>query len=456
MKKRCIAAMLVLVLVAGLLAGCSNPSVQEPASQAASSGDTAPAGTEESDASAEGVTITFMPTQAGFIDHFDGVFSDKIIPDFEAETGIKVDVQVVPDTSNEMVKLKLATGEAPELWSQNVPQMVQAFNATENCVVLDDQPWVERLSNPDLLRYEGDGHIYGMPLTSAQFFPAAYYNKGVLEEIGIVDPQPTTYQEFLDLCQQIKDAGVVPVYMTDKDAWTTQMFTTNGLGVVMEGQDDVWDKLLTNEQKFADVPEFTKLLQDFMKLYELGYVNEDHMSQPYDSLAGAMASGKYAMCINSESAISDINTKYPDVEMGAMVIPVSDKMILGIGNFVHGIYVGKDSPHPEEALMFLEYLSRPEVYSLMMEEKGGFSPFTDVESSNVQPCVQKLVDEYVNTGKYTYEFDSHLDACRAILDSGLFRLFQEMVMGEKTPEEVWIEWDEQFSAFMKEKEYPGF
>lgn len=306
MKKRCIAAMLVLVLVAGLLAGCSNPSVQEPASQAASSGDTAPAGTEGSDASAEGVTITFMPTQAGFIDHFDGVFSDKIIPDFEAETGIKVDVQVVPDTSNEMVKLKLATGEAPELWSQNVPQMVQAFNATENCVVLDDQPWVERLSNPDLLRYEGDGHIYGMPLTSAQFFPAAYYNKGVLEEIGIVDPQPTTYQEFLDLCQQIKDAGVVPVYMTDKDAWTTQMFTTNGLGVVMEGQDDVWDKLLTNEQKFADVPEFTKLLQDFMKLYELGYVNEDHMSQPYDSLAGAMASGKYAMCINSESAISDI------------------------------------------------------------------------------------------------------------------------------------------------------
>ena len=244
--------------------------------------------------------------------------------------------------------------------------------------------------------------------------------------------------------------------MTDKDAWTTQMFTTNGLGVVMEGQDDVWDKLLTNEQKFADVPEFTKLLQDFMKLYELGYVNEDHMSQPYDSLAGAMASGKYAMCINSESAIGDINTKYPDVEMGAMVIPVSDKMILGIGNFVHGIYVGKDSPHPEEALMFLEYLSRPEVYSLMMEEKGGFSPFTDVESSNVQPCVQKLVDEYVNTGKYTYEFDSHLDACRAILDSGLFRLFQEMVMGEKTPEEVWIEWDEQFSAFMKEKEYPGF
>lgn len=122
MKKRCIAAMLVLVLVAGLLAGCSNPSVQEPASQAASSGDTAPAGTEGSDASAEGVTITFMPTQAGFIDHFDGVFSDKIIPDFEAETGIKVDVQVVPDTSNEMVKLKLATGEAPELWSQNVPQ----------------------------------------------------------------------------------------------------------------------------------------------------------------------------------------------------------------------------------------------------------------------------------------------------------------------------------------------
>lgn len=235
MKKRCIAAMLVLVLVAGLLAGCSNPSVQEPASQAASSGDTAPAGTEGSDASAEGVTITFMPTQAGFIDHFDGVFSDKIIPDFEAETGIKVDVQVVPDTSNEMVKLKLATGEAPELWSQNVPQMVQTFNATENCVVLDDQPWVERLSNPDLLRYEGDGHIYGMPLTSAQFFPAAYYNKGVLEEIGIVDPQPTTYQEFLDLCQQIKDAGVVPVYMTDKDAWTTQMFTTNGLGVVMEG-----------------------------------------------------------------------------------------------------------------------------------------------------------------------------------------------------------------------------
>jgi raffinose/stachyose/melibiose transport system substrate-binding protein len=405
------------------------------------------------------ITITFMPSQSSYTNFWSApIIKNKIFPDFEKKENVKIDVQVAPDTTNELVKIKLATGEAPELWAQNLPQMAFTFNCPENCEVLDNQPWVKRLVNPNLIKYQPDGHIYGLPIEAATFYGGVYYNKKLLESMGIVNPKPKTYNEFLDLLETIKQKGngVIPIYMTDKDAWTTQIFTTLGLGVVMHGQSDVWDKLTTNKMKFSDVPEFTKLLYDFLKIYEKGYVNKDHMSQPYDSTYDTLSSGKAAMIIQGEWAAKDFHTKNPNLELGSFIIPFADKDIMATGTYVGGVYVGKKSKNKDLALKFLDYMSQPEVMNQIFAERGGFPPFKDVDGGKVIPAIKNLYDNYIVTGKNTSEFDAHFDVARAILDGGLFRIFQEMVSFQKKPEQVWKEWDVMYSQFMKEKNQPGF
>ncbi|MDR2371368.1 MAG: extracellular solute-binding protein, partial [Treponema sp.] len=93
--------------------------------------------------------------------------------------GIEIDLVTLPNEQIEpVISVKLATNDPPDLFLSNTPQTVEQYNATQTCLSLDDQPWVPRLAAPDLLRYKGDGKIYGMPSRdSSSFFGGAYYNK---------------------------------------------------------------------------------------------------------------------------------------------------------------------------------------------------------------------------------------------------------------------------------------
>ena len=73
--------------------------------------------------------------------------------------------------------------------------------------------------NPDLIKDTVDGKIYGMPKESSSGYQAVYYNKKVMADCGITDPQPKTYQEFLDILKTVKEKGngVVPFYQTNAD-----------------------------------------------------------------------------------------------------------------------------------------------------------------------------------------------------------------------------------------------
>ena len=411
---------------------------------------------EEDGASKKDVTLTFMVLQAGMTNQWEGPFIDELIPEYEELTGVKVELQVMPDTTNEAVKLKLATGEAPEMFQANLPQMVTMVNATKYCMPLDDQPWVERLVNPDLIRYQGDDKIYGFPMQSSSWYSGMFYDEELLSSIGIEDPNPATWQEFLDLCEEIKAHGITPLYMTDKDSWTTQYFTTMGFAVATAGKEEIWDDLLTNKMKFAEVQEFEDILYNLQELYTLGYVNDDHMSQPYDQKVEVFENDLAAMMLGDESTPQNILLKYPESQIGAFEIPFADNQLMATGNFVSGIYVCKDSKYLEETLEFLDWLSQPEQMNRIYEAHPAYSAFTDCESGESIACVNALYEDYILTGKYVYEFDSYLDDARSIMNDGLFVLIQQLVNFEITPEELLTEWDEMFSDLMHEKGIEGF
>ena len=403
----------------------------------------------------EGQTVVFIASPQDNTNWFDGVFQD-MLHEWEALSGATVDYQISSDDySNDLVRIKLATGEAPEIWSGNVPQMNASYNAPVNCLPFEGRPWCSRLAVAEFWQDANDGALYCVPLTAVSGFVGVYYSVDTLKALGYENPQPKTYKEFLDMCQDIKDKGYTPIYMTDATSWCTQVYQTVALGYALKDQQDIIDKIFTNQLKFSDVPLFTQVMYDFLELYDRGFVNEDHMSRDYDEYYSLFKEKKAVMAINGEYLPNAIYGIDPEFEMGSFVIPFGDELTVSVGTFGVGLYVGKNAPNVDAALDLIDYLVSPENMQRFCDERATFSPYADVVPHSVLDCVANLYTYYAQ-GDYTTEFDAFFDDQRSILNTTYFSMVQELASGQLTPEAFWAEWDKEFSQFMIEGEFEGW
>lgn len=375
----------------------------------------------------------------------------------EEKYGYQIDLVTMPNEDIEsVISTKLATNDPPDIFLANSPQCVIQYNATETCEILDEEPWVERLTAPDVLKYKEDGHIYAMPsYHPATMFGGVYYNKEMMKELGYENPQPKTMEEFWAILEDIKSQGVTPLYMTDADAWTTQIWTTMGWAVALDDQKDtIYEELLTNKKKFSEIPELVEILQGLQDIYTKGYANENHASKTYDTAMAAVGEGEYPMVIQIEGFETSFHEKYPDTELGAFAIPFADKDMIATGAYVTGLYVPKGEKS-DLAKDFLNCWSSPEVMKEVYKVYPSASAYTDVENGEILPAQGYLIENYIDTGKYNYEFDSYFDVARPIMEDYLFGSIVEVTMG-KDPQEALEQWDESFEDFMSDKEMEGF
>jgi raffinose/stachyose/melibiose transport system substrate-binding protein len=400
------------------------------------------------------VTVSLLTSQAKYKEAY-----KKIAQKLKDEEKITLDIQVVPDDQYyNLVKTKIATKEVPDILMNNAPSEYITVDAPKNMVDLSNEPWVPRLANPDLLKAE-DENIYAMPIESSSFYSAAYYNKKVFQDLGLSEPK--TYAEFLNVLETIKSKGngITPIYMSDKDSWTTQIFMTIGLPVLLGDEaQETWDKLLTNQMKWADIPEFKTILTDFVDLYNKGYVNKDHMTATFDNAKEALATGKAAMLYNGEWAVGDLLTKnmMDPEQLGAFIIPFGDKQIMGTGAFVQGFFIPKESKNVEAAKRVLNLISQPAYMNLYYAENPGSPGFKDVDGGSAHPAVKALVDNYITTNQYIAQMNDPMAFVSPIFPD-LWQLYADMtIQGGKTPDEVIASWDKKYADYMKQKEQPGF
>ncbi len=397
--------------------------------------------------------ITWLLSQVTFQEVY-----KKIAEQIKLKEGIAVDFQTLPDDQfHALVKTKLAASEVPDILEYNVPNQNKEIHARVNMLDLSNAPWVARLINPKLLKDPEDGRIYALPKESSAFFGACYYNKKVLGSLGIKDPEPASYQEFLDILDKIKNSGsgITPLYMSEKDSWCTQIFMTLGFGAASADNKNLWNELLTNKVKWTDMEEFKDILYRFSDLYKNGYVNEDHLSATYDMALEAVATGKAAMILNGEWAANNIVAKWPETELGAFIIPYKDRLLMGTGSYVSGLFIPKAGKNADAAGRFLNLWSQPEYQNQFFAASPGFPGFKDVDGGNVLPCVKNLVDKYIGTGRYYVQMNDPMESVSPLF-SDLLKSYVDLSAGKKTPDEVLQNWQSKFEAYMKQNRQPGF
>lgn len=383
-------------------------------------------------------------------------FQDKL----KAKENIILEIQVIANDTQyyNLVKAKIAAGELPDLIIENVPTQYEEIAASKNMVDLTNERWVERLENPDILRAR-DTKIYAWPMASYSYYAAAYYNKKIFADLGLNEPRK--YAEFLDVLGTIKlkGYGITPIYMSNRDIWTTRIFVSAGLPVLLgDKAQETWDKLLTNQLKWTEIPEFNTILSLYSDLYDKGYVNQDHATATFEDAVKALAAGKAAMVFNGEWTVGKLVSQYnmnPD-DIGAFVVPFGNRDIMPIGSFIEGWLIPKKAKNIDGAKKVLDLLSQPAYMDIYFSEYPGFPGFKDVNGGEVASAVKTLEQKYIKGHKYIYEMDGPMSFVNELFADGLWGPYLDMVTGEKTPEQVIESWQAIYAEYMKQKQRPGF
>lgn len=128
----------------------------------------------------EGTTITVMASQDWVYDA-----EMELGKQFEEETGIKVDYQIVPaDQYYNMLMTKLNSGEGPDIFGGQSGSfdIVSQYNVEKNAVDLSDQAWVDTYDEFAKEQTSVDGKVYGMTYYDVSTDYYVVYNKRSLRK----------------------------------------------------------------------------------------------------------------------------------------------------------------------------------------------------------------------------------------------------------------------------------
>lgn len=397
--------------------------------------------------SLQGKRITFLTSQSKYFEEYQKM-ADMIYEKY----GCDVVFQIVPDNEYaSFVKLKLTTGQVPDVFEYNCPMQNKEIEVAHYCEDLSEEDWVGRLIDPDLIKDHTDGKIYALPKESASGFQAVYYNRQVLAECGIVNPHPGTWQEFLEILDQVKrkGKGTIPFYETNADAWTTQIFMTGGFPVALgEQTEETFQQLADGELKWTEVSEFREIMTLYTDLIRYGYVNGNHLSAGYKTAVKMLGTGQAAMYLTTEQCAADIVANYPACEVGAFVLPFKDRDVLPISQAVQGLFVPKDGEQVEVVKLFLQAWSAPEIQNIYLETQKINTAFTDADQVEQLECIQYLTANYLETGKYVYQMNDQISDYTAVFEE-LWTGYTQMVSWRKTPDEVLRDFQLVFEEYRK-------
>ena len=119
----------------------------------------------------------------------------------------------------------IAAGQTPDVYicnpGPNMDVYVNAGAAADLTDILENQEkdWYATFTDGIFDRLTYDGKIMAVPTNFAA--ACVYYNTELFEKAGV--EVPTTYDELIDVCKKLQDAGITPISCSAGTAWCLSM-----------------------------------------------------------------------------------------------------------------------------------------------------------------------------------------------------------------------------------------
>ena len=230
-----------------------------------------------------------------------------------------------------------------------------------------------------------DGKVYAIPGVS--WFGGWFYNKGMFDENGWTIPK--TYDEFLDLCESIQQAGIMPIANPIQNpnflmhyalSYVMPAYTRSPAGMNFDKD------FGAGKVKMAD--HFGPYLDKWAEVVRRGYVPAIDLGKEYDQALDEFSTGAAAMFDSGPWDVDIIYDKNPDIVIDMMPFvgddPNNPGWLFGGPGIRFGINAKAGESGNEAKLdacvRILDLISTPEGQVAYWENnKGGSSYLKGVE-----------------------------------------------------------------------------
>jgi raffinose/stachyose/melibiose transport system substrate-binding protein len=362
-----------------------------------------------------------------------------VVDAFEAEhPDIDVEVSYAPPVAEyiQALQTRVLSGTAPDVFviaAENKTNLIDGGHVVD----LSDEPWMSTIPEFNQQTYGKDGAVYGASVSS--WGAGIAYNKDLLAKVG-ADTVPTTWEEFLALCQDLKDAGINP-YLEDLTQMPTIVSSFVGAHDAAEGN-TMDEAIFDGTSSFED--EWTEPLTEFNKLYADGLADANAVGLTADQVFDEFANGRVAMITSGPWNVAPLKQAAPDLEFAIAPVPAApggDPYLAGAAS--PGYAISSKSEHVDDAKTFIEYLVSPEGVEKFQTLSNDITVTTDFEPA-LDPSLEAVVDD-VRAGNVYLPMIAWTRA-EDVLNVEAVAQIQQMVQGTVTPREAAAALDQKLAS----------
>ena len=245
--------------------------------------------------------------------------------------------------------------------------------------------YVDILEGLEFVPTEG---TFGVPYVANA--AGVLYNREMFKEHGWEIPE--TWDEFMTLCEDIKAAGIQPLYFGFKDTWTC-LAPWNALAVDLAPA-DVCKQVNRGETTFTD--EYREISEKMLEMLQYG--QDGPFAYGYNDACTAFANGESAMYTIGSYAVPQIKSVNPDMDIDSFVMPGCDEKdgnILNSGVDLQ-FCVTKECKNKEAAYEVLDFFLEHDSVQKYLDDQNAV-PCLD-EEFELAPMLDGM-KEYITAGK---------------------------------------------------------
>lgn len=368
-KKTLSLAMAGITALSLTACGGGNSETAAPAGQ----GDSKQTTAESAQAEGEQKVITFMHR---FPDEPYNTFINTKLAEYEQmHPDIKFNIISAQNQEyKEKIKIVVGSEDTPDIFFSWVGDFTERFIRED--LILDltpyleaDPEWKDSFIESQMEQYvNADGMQYGIPfrLDCKLFF----YNKAIFDEHNLT--VPTTWDEFINVCETLKAAGITPISFGNQEPWSASHYigTLNQICV----PDEVREKDYNPKTgEFTD-PGYVEALQYYQQI--LQYTNDNPNGVKPDMGRTNFIMEQSAMYYAELIEIPYIKADNAEMEFGMFNFPKiegakgNQDILTGVPE---GFVVSSKTKYPDECVEFLKWFLGKEVGTQMCQEIGWFN-----------------------------------------------------------------------------------
>lgn len=289
------------------------------------------------------------------------------------------------------------------------------------------------------------GETYGVGTVG--YTTGVIYNKRMFEKFGLEEPE--TYEDFLNICQTLKDHGITPMIAGGANDWHLSFLLNHFLRTdILERKADWLSDLRLGKVSWTD-SEPVAMLTDMTDLFNSGYIDSLWETIPDGSIASMMADESVAMVYSGGWMISDIQNISKNVDIGWFFLPDEDGNI-AVEQQVGGYWTltqecGEDSEKLEAATKFLNYFYSTDVYATMCSSVTGIPILKTPVEPDYSTVQQDIWDKFADADvKYSEDLSSTFipQEFRKYLYQTLKDTLRQDITPEDAAQSIENEWDE--------------